>query len=60
MNEILKKFKKIFCRKKRIKFIDLANSKDVSKNRERYSGRISIPKDDDTLGSFTDYSDIAP
>ena len=67
MNEILKKLKKIkekikkmFCRKKYIKIIDLTTGKDVSKHVEISFTGISTPKDDDTLGSFTKDSGIAP
>ena len=48
----------MFCRKKKVKFVDLATGKDVSKNIETAFSRLSIPKDDDHLGSFTKYSDI--
>ena len=60
MNEILKKLKKIFYRKKKIKSIDFTRCKDVSKHIESSFTRILIPKEDDTLGTFTDFSEIGP
>ncbi len=58
--EILKKFKKIFYRKKKIKSIDFTRCKDVSKHIESSFTRMLIPKDDDDIGSFTDFSEIGP
>ena len=64
LKKIKEKIKKTFCKKKKIKFIDLATGEDVSKYGETsftgFRGRLSIPKDDDKQGVFTKYSDIAP